>query len=164
VPLFTCKDEINIAEVRFSAGGQGYKATMGCIAGRLFDIQIHPSPKGIAFARWDATPTVLLLDDPLRQSADCKVARLILPQWNAYLEAHRSDCPPNWRLHGGHSAYRLVFEQGEFLVLAESDRGQRILQRIDPASGTLFYLASRDEIPKPLDAELALIIKDTSGV
>ncbi len=159
LPLFTCKDEINIAEVRFSAKGQMYKATLGCIAGRVFDFQIHPSPKSIAFARWDAAPTVTLLDDPLRLSADSKVAKLILPLWKNYLAAHGKDCPANWALFDEHSAYRVVLEQGEFLLLAESDDDQRILQRIDPASNKLYYLESHDGIPEPLHEALASIIK-----
>ena len=159
LPLFTRKDEISIAEVRFSARGQMYKATLGCSAGRIFDFEIHPSPKSIAFAHWDAAPTVMLLDDPLRLSADSKVAKIIMPLWMSYLQAYKEDCPPNWTLYDEHSAYRVVFEQGEFLVLAENDDDQRILQRIDPASDELYYLESHDGIPEPLDERLASVIR-----
>ena len=159
LPLFPCKDEINIAEVRFSAKRQMYRATLGCVAGRVFDFHIHPAPKDIAFSRWDAPPTVMLLDDPLRLSADSKLAAIILPQWRTYLDAHGSDCPPNWTLYDEHSAHRAALEQGEFLLLAESWEGERILQRLDPACGKLYYLKTHDGIPEPLDEELTSIIK-----
>ena len=54
VPSFPRTGEFCLAEVRFSVGGNGYKAALTSISGHIFDFRILPSPKAIAFANWDS--------------------------------------------------------------------------------------------------------------
>src|ERR1044071_5148728 len=54
VPMFPRTGEFRLAEVRFTAEGRRYKATLTCIGGHILDFAVTPSPKAIGFADWDS--------------------------------------------------------------------------------------------------------------
>lgn len=65
-----------------------------------------------------------------------------------------------WTLHDAESAYRITFEDGEFLVLAERAGDEFLLHRIDPPSDVVFYLPSHENnTPEPLEGDFRDIFR-----
>ncbi len=158
IPAFPRTGEFPLAEVRFSAAGQRYKATLTCIGGHIFDFGITPSPKPVAFAPWDDSPSARLLNDPL--IADSGRAPEPLPAaWREFLARQRGKQPGDWTLHDVDTAYRTTLDSGEFLILAERAGDQFVLWRIEPADPGLFYMASHDAAPEPLKGPLENVIR-----
>lgn len=160
VPPFPCTDEMELAEVRFKAAGKGFKATLGAIHGHVFDLHIHPGGRQIAFAPWEGTPKSRLLDDPTRQSTSNKRPAVLLPVWNDFLNTHVAGKLKEWDLYTAESAYSVSLESGEYLILADRERDEFILQRMEPPSDQLYYLESHDGTPEPLSKELEEVMKD----
>jgi hypothetical protein len=64
VPLFPREEELPLAEVRFRAAGRAYRARLTAIRGHIFDFQITPGARAVAFHAWEGEPEVRLLADP----------------------------------------------------------------------------------------------------
>lgn len=159
MPKFTCKDEFQLTEVRFAVRKKRFKATLNCLAGHIFDFRIHPGGKSIAFSPWDGTPRVVLLNDPLRASSFKK--REKLPSaWREFLDTLQGKSPENWRLFDEKSAYRIAEEDGDYLLLAESEWGEFLMVRLDPPSEGFFHVEGYDSKPKPLSDRLESVISN----
>jgi hypothetical protein len=109
---------------------------------------------------WEDTPKTKLLDDPMRQSTGRRKLEPVLPAWADLLNERENGQLENWALRNGDSAYSVSLENGEFLVLAERQGYEFVLQRLDPPSDRLYYLESHDGRPEPLSERLELAIKD----
>ena len=160
VPLFPCTDEMEIAEVRFKVAGKRFKASLFSISGHIFDFHIQPGGRSIAFAPWEDTPKTRLLDDPMRQPTGHRKPAALLSVWADFLRKHGNDKFGEWTLNDAHSAYSVSLEEGEFLILADREGDEFVLQRLEPSSDQLFYLESHDGIPEPLSKDLESVIKD----
>jgi hypothetical protein len=159
VPAFPNTGEFRLAEVRFSANGRKYKATLTSIRGHSFDFVILPSPKAIAFTDWDSAASARLLLDPLIVES-VKEPESIPDSWQEFLARPRTGATSEWTLHDAESAYRTAFNDGEFLILAEREGDQFVLHRIDPPASTLFYLDSHDGTPEPIKGELDDVFRE----
>jgi hypothetical protein len=149
VPTFPRASEFRLAEVRFRAREKNYKATLTSIRGHIFDFTILPNPKAVMFAKWEPGATARLLSDPLTvEPAD--ESQPIPVSWREFLIRAESVATGDWKLRDAKTAYRIAFNDGEFLVLAERDGDQFILHRIDPPASTLFYVDSHDAMPEPI--------------
>src|SRR5579883_1093610 len=105
VPAFPRTGEFKLAEVKFSVGGRGYKATLTSISGHIFDITVTPSPKAIAFADWDAAPAVGLLSDPLTVTSASEPSPI--PElWRQFLTRHQAPARSNWTFYNSETAVR----------------------------------------------------------
>jgi hypothetical protein len=158
VPSFPCTDEMELAEVRFRAAGKRYKAVLSSIQGHISDFYIRPGGRLIAFAPWEDTPQTRLLDDPMRQPTGRKKLAALLPVWVEFLARHGNGQSGDWTLHDADSAYTVSLEDGMFLVLAEREGDEFVLQRLEPLSDELFYLASHYGTPEPLRKDLESVI------
>jgi hypothetical protein len=160
VPLFPCTDEMELAEVRFKAAGKQFKATLGSVAGHIFDFRLQPGGRSVAFALWEDTPRTRLLDDPMRQSTGRRNPAALLPAWVDFVKRHENAQSGVWTLYNGDTAYSVSLETGEFRILAEREGDEFVLQRLEPPSDQLYYLESHDGIPEPLSKDLESVIKD----
>lgn len=158
LPTFPRTGDFQLAEVRFSIQGRRYKATLASIGGHIFEFTIIPSPKAVAFANWDATPSTRLLNDPL--TADSASEPQPIPDsWRDFLARCQASDAGDWKLHNSETAYRTAFVDGEFLILAEREGDQFLLHRIDPPASTLFYLDSHDGTPEPIKGDILEILR-----
>jgi hypothetical protein len=148
-----------LAEVRFKVNGKRFKATLFSIKGHIFDFHVQPGGRSIAFTPWDDSPKVTLLDDPMRQPIGRKKPALLPPAWTDFLARHSNETFVDWTLNDADSAYSISLEDGEFLILAEREGDEFILQRLEPASDKLFYLQSHDGTPEPLAKDLETVMK-----
>jgi hypothetical protein len=162
VPNFPRTSELRLAEVRFRARGQGYKATLTSIRGHAFNFTIFPSPKAIAFANWDSAASARLLSDPLTVESPDE-SEPMPSSWREFLARPQSGATNEWKLHDSGSAYRTAFADGEFLVLAEREGDQFVLHRIDPPASTLFYLDSHDGTPEPIKGDILDVFRKTDN-
>ena len=151
IPLFPCTGEFRLAEVRFRAGGRPYKAVLSSINGHIFDFAITPGPKAIAFEAWDGRSTSALLGDPLRAATRSKEPESIPALWGDFLLRHAGQQPGGWVLYDVSTAYRVVVNDAEYLILAEREGPEFILHRIEPGGERLYYLKHHDAVPQPLD-------------
>ncbi|HLH53121.1 MAG TPA: hypothetical protein VKY92_05845 [Verrucomicrobiae bacterium] len=159
VPAFPRTGEFKLAEVKFSVGGRGYKATLTSISGHIFDITVTPSPKAIAFADWDAAPAVGLLSDPLTVTSASEPSPI--PElWRQFLTRHQAPARSNWTFYNSETAVRTAIADAEFLVLAEREGDQFVLHRIEPAASYLFYLDSHDGAPQPIKGDLEDVFRE----
>jgi hypothetical protein len=154
VPRFPCTDEFRLAEVRFKAGGKSYKATLSCIGGYIFDLAVTPGPRSVAFVRWDEPGEAALLGDPLRAPTGIKEAEVLPRAWQEFLRAHAGGPPDVWVWYDEVGAYRVARESGVYLVLAEGEGPQFVLQRVEPWAEELWYLPHYDGEPEPLKLTL----------
>ena len=153
VPMFSQTGEFPLAEVRFSAGGRRFKATLNSIAGHIFDFAISPSPHDIAFLDWEGTPTARLLSDPL--SADAPQPLTPLPDvWHDFMARHQPLDAVGWTLYTDQTARRVTLDEGEFLILAERGGDEFVLHRIEPEASDLFYLELHDGKPEPIVGDI----------
>lgn len=159
VPMFPCTDEMPLAEVRFKANGKRFKATLFSIEGHIFDFHVQPGARSIAFVPWDDSPKITLLDDPMRQPTGRKKSAVLAAAWSDFLARHANETFVDWTLNDADSAYSVSLEDGEFLILAEREGNEFILQRLEPASDRLFYLQSHDGTPEPLARDLETLLK-----
>jgi hypothetical protein len=153
IPTFPRTGEFRLAEVQISVRGRRYKATLTCIGGRVFDFTVRPSPKAIAFADWDASPSARLLSDPMRMES-ANEPQPIPESWREFLARRQGSSLGDWTIHDPQTAFRTDLTEGEFLVLAEREGDHFVLHRIDPPASTLFYLDSHDGRPESLKGEL----------
>jgi hypothetical protein len=162
IPTFPRTGEFPLAEVRFSAEGRPYKATLASIDGHIFDFTVTPSPKAVAFAVWDATPSSRLLSDPLIAESARAPERMPV-EWSEFL-ARRPERPhpDDWTFHDADTAYRTTLDEGEFLVLAERGGDEFVMHRIEPPASSLFYLASHDATPQPINGAIQNVFQETS--
>jgi hypothetical protein len=72
----------------------------------------------------------------------------VSPVWQAILERESGLAHLDWVLHNEEPAYRVVLDGAEYLVLAERNGEQLILQRLEPWTDQLFYLASHEDTPE----------------
>lgn len=161
LPKFPCTDQFRLAEVTFDVKGKRYKATLSSIDGHLFDFAITPGPRSVAFERWDALVTAVLLADPLRAPTGRKEPESLPLQWREFLRDRAGDQPPGWILHDEGTAHRVSLDDGVYLILAEHEEPAFILHRVEPAGAHLFYLPHYDAQPEPLQAELREVIEGT---
>jgi hypothetical protein len=152
VPSFPNTDEFPLAKVRFSAGGRRFKATLYCVGGHAFDFTILPNPKGMEFATWDDAPATTLMRDPMITRGAAEPSSLPAV-WQEFL-TRGEKAPEGWKLHDGRSAYRITCHDAEYLVLAERGGDQFVLQQIDPAVTSLYYLDSHDGVPEAIDGDV----------
>ena len=143
VPMFPRTGEFRLAEVRFTAEGRRYKATLTSIGGHMFDFAVTPSPKAIAFADWDSAPSVRLLSDPLVIDS-ARAPDPIPDAWREFLARRQPQAAKGWEFHGSETAYRTTLDEGDFLVLAECEGDEFVLHRIEPPASALFYMGSHD--------------------
>jgi hypothetical protein len=158
VPSFPRTGEFRLAEVRFSAQGRSYKATLTSIGGHIFDFTIFPSPRAIAFTDWDSPASVRLLNDPLAVEL-ANEPEPIPDSWRKFLARPRPPATDKWKFHDSESVYRTAFNDGEFLVLAEREGDQFVLHRIEPPAATLFYLNSHDGSPEPIKGDILDVLR-----
>ncbi|HEX6737611.1 MAG TPA: hypothetical protein VF310_05060, partial [Vicinamibacteria bacterium] len=158
VPLFPCTDEIKLATVRFRVSGRSFKSTLTCIQGHVFDFATSPGPKDVAFGHWQGEPTSTLLDDPLRAPTGRKALEHLPQRWAALLQDRGRASQTSWQLHDGSTAYRVAFDDAEYLILAEREGDEFILWRTEPPADGLFYLPHHDGVPEPLRAEPEALI------
>lgn len=162
VPSFPCTDEFPLAQVRFSISARPYKATLTSINGHIFDFAVTPSPKEVAFVPWDAGTTVQLLDDPLRTSTGKGPREKISAAWGKFLSQHSQKEIAGGTLYDENTAYRVPSDNGQYLLLAERNGDEFILQNVEPDEGSpkkLLYLASHDGTPEPISGTLDDLIK-----
>ena len=150
IPAFPHTGEFPLAEVRFSAEGRRYKATLTSIAGHIFDFAVTPRPKAVAFATWDAAPSSRLLSDPLIVHSG-RAPEPIPAAWREFLARRPRQQKDDWTFHDADTAYRTTFDEGEFLILAERAGDEFVMHRIEPPASSLFYLASHDATPEPIE-------------
>jgi hypothetical protein len=162
VPSFPCTDEFRLARVRFSVQAKSYTATINCIHGHIFDFAVSPSPKQVAFALWDGAPSVQLLNDPLRAPTGRRQAENIPPTWRKFLLQHSGQAISGWVLYDENTAYRVPSENGEYLLLAERNGDEFIVQNLeggDEPQDRLLYLDSHDSTPEPICETLEDLIR-----
>jgi len=147
VPSFPRTDEFQLATMRFTAQGRSYQAKLTCLKGHMFDFSIIPGPQAVTFETWDAPAVVRLLADPLAIPSG-NAPNPLPASWQELLARPRPADTDEWEFHDAQTAYRTVFNDGEFLVLAERAGDQFILHRLDPPASTLYYLNSHDGIPE----------------
>ncbi len=160
--MFPRTGEFRLAQVRFTAGGRRYKATLSSIDGHVFDFAVTPSPKAIAFANWESAPSVRLLSDPLTVESS-REPELVPRAWQEFLARPRPQDTDDWTFHDSETAYRTTFNEGEFLVLAERQGDEFVLHRIEPLASTLFYMASHDGTPEPIEGDILAIFRKTNN-
>lgn len=153
IPMFPRASEFPLAEVRFSVARRRYKATLTSIGGHIFDFSVTPSPKSVAFAEWDASPTTKLLSNPLATDA-ARPPEPIPQVWSEFMAQPKSSTH-GWDIYDANTARRVTLDEGEFVILADRDGDEFLLHRIEPAATTLFYLESHDATPEPLDRPVA---------
>ena len=153
IPAFPHTGEFPLAEVRFVVEQRRFKARLSSIKGHIFDFAITPSPKAVAFAKWDAAPDVRLLSDPLSVESG-RTPEPIPAAWGEFLARRRSLPASDWTFHNGETAYRLTVDEGEFLILAERAGDEFILCRLDPPASTFFYLRSHDGTPEAMEGTI----------
>jgi hypothetical protein len=158
VPSFPRTGEFGLAEVRFSVGGQKYKARLTSIKGHIFDFTIRPGPKAITFSVWDSGASARLLADPLINDA-ANEPQAMPDSWREFLRGPLSSIADGWIVHDGESVYRTTIGDAEFLVLAEREGDEFILHRIEPAGTTLFYLGSHDGRPGPIGGDFLDVLQ-----
>lgn len=164
VPSFPCAEEFRLAEVRFSARGKNYKATLTCVGGHIAILTVAPSPKQVAFEPWDGEPTVQILNDPLSPTAIHRQTNSVLPAWRKFLLEHPGKTSEGWILYDEITAYRVPSDDGEWLVVAVRNGDEFILQELEAERetvGKLLYLSSHDGKPEPISGDLAEFVKRT---
>jgi hypothetical protein len=158
VPLFPRLGEFPLARVGFAVERRRYRATLSCVAGHIFDVGITPSPRRIAFAGWDSSPTADLLSDPFGPDGDS--GHEIPTAWQSVLGSARAQAAATgWVLHDARTVRLITLEEGQFLVLAERDGDEFILHRVVPSSEVLFRLASHDGTPQAIRDDVAVIFQ-----
>jgi hypothetical protein len=160
IPAFPHTAESPLAEVRFSAAGKRYKATLTSIGGHIFDFAITPSPKAIAFVNWDGAPSARLLTDPL-VAQPSHALQPIPAAWREFLARHPGQQAGGWTFHAAGTAYRTTLREGEFVILAERAGDEFVMHPIEPADSDLFYLASHDGTPKAIKGSLDDVFHET---
>jgi len=150
---------MELVEVRFKAGGKRFKSTLISIAGYIFEFRLQPGGRYIAFAPWEGSPQTTLLDDPMRQSIGKRKSATVLPAWVAYLTKHGSSPSAGWTFYDEATAYSVSLDMGEFLILAEREGDEYILQRLEPPSEQPYYLESHDGTPELLLKGFETVIK-----
>jgi hypothetical protein len=158
VALFPCTDEFQLAEVKFRIAGRSYKAVLSCINGHIFDFAITPGPRKVAFEPWEEGPTAVLLRDPLVAPTGKKEPESLPVQWQKFLARHSGDRPDGWVLYDETTAYRVVIDNAQYLILAERQGPQFILHRVEPTGNRLYYLKHHDDIPEPFNRELETLM------
>lgn len=157
-PRFPRRGEFQLARVGFAVEGRRYRATLGCVAGHIFDFGITPSPQRIAFTDWDSPPTADLLSDPF--GTETESAREIPAAWRTVLASSATPAAAaGWVLHDSRTARLVVLAEGQFLVLAERGGDEFILHRVEPSSDVMFRLASHDGTPERIRGDLAAIFQ-----
>jgi hypothetical protein len=152
-PLFPRTDELQLATVRFSAGGRAFKATLQCIGGHIFDFSTVPGPKPVAFVSWDSVSSTRLLADPLLSSTRGSEPTPLPALWRE-LAARFAGHTTNWALHDERTSYRVTLPTGEYLVLGEREGDEFILFRLYPEDDRIFHAAAHDEGPTPIEQEV----------
>jgi len=145
--MFPCTDEFRLAQVKFRIAGRAYKATLSCINGHIFDFAITPGPKNVAFEPWEEGPAAALLRDPLLAPSGNREPERLPVQWQKFLERHSGDQTDGWVLYDETTAYRVVIDDAQYLILAEREGPQFILYRVEPSGDGLYYLKHHDGIP-----------------
>jgi len=158
VALFSCTDEFRLAEVKFRIAGCAYKAVLSSISGHIFDFAITPGPKQVAFEVWEGAPTSVLLRDPLRAPNGSKEPESLPVEWQNFLARHSGDRRYGWVLYDETTAYRVVLNDAQYLLLAEREGPEFILHRVEPIGERLYYLKHHDGSPEPLDLELETVM------
>jgi hypothetical protein len=161
IPAFPHTGEFPLAEVRFSAAGKRYKATLTSIGGHIFDFAITPSPKAIAFLSWDGAPSARLLTDPLVAQSS-RAPEPIPPAWREFLARRPRQQSGGWTFYDADTAYRTALREGEFVILAERAGDEFVMHRIEPAASELFYSARHDGTPVPIKEPLDELFQETS--
>jgi len=158
VPQFSNTDEFRLAEISFTVDGRRFKASLICIAGHIFDLEITPSPKSIMFRDWDAPPETRLTNDPLRPPQGRKAPEGIPGHWQNILQQYGPESPAGWILHDESSARRVSLDNKEFLIVAEKEGVEFLLYCVEPATEGLFYLAHYDGTPEPFRGEIESLL------
>jgi hypothetical protein len=161
VPHFPCADEFRLARVRLSIQAKAYAATLNCIHGHIFDFAVSPSPKLVAFALWDGAPAVQLLNDSLCTPTGRKQAESIPPTWRKFLLQHSRQAISGWVLYDENTAYRVPSDNGEYLLLAERNGNEFVVENLEGGEepqDRLLYLDSHDGIPEPIRGSLEDLI------
>jgi hypothetical protein len=156
--MFSHSGEFRLAEVRFAVDRRRYKAVLTCIGGHIFDFGITPSPRAIAFAAWDGSPSARLLADP-RVPGPARESQPIPDTWRQILDHGRLPDRGGWTLHDSRTAYRVPLAEGEFLVLAERGGDEFLLHRVEPPASTLWHLASHDGVPEPIRGDVLELLR-----
>jgi len=159
IPAFAHTGEFLLAEVRFSAAGRRYKATLTSVGGRMFEFLISPSPKAISFASWDGDPSARLLADPLIAQSS-RAPEPIPTAWREFLVGRHGQQPGDWTFHDADTAYRTTVGQGEFVVLAERAGDEFVMHRIEPPASNLFYVAPHDGTPEPISGAIQDVFRE----
>jgi hypothetical protein len=150
VAEFARTGEFRLVEVRFAVGGRRFRSTLTCIRGHIFDFATSPGPRAVAFSQWDGAAAVRLLADPL-QAIDMAREEEVLPAaWAELLRHLGGSAGGGWQLHDGANAHRVALDDGEYLVLAEREGDEFILQRLEPPADGFFYLPHHDAEPEPM--------------
>ncbi len=162
IPAFPHRGEFPLAEVRFNAAGRRYKATLHSVGGQIFQFAVTPSPKMVAFAAWEGVPSARLLNDPLVAGAG-RAPEAIPPAWREFLARGPRPQAADWTLYDSDTAYRTTLSQGEFVILAERAGDEFVMQRVEPPASKLFYLASHDGTPEPIEGRLEDVFRKTDS-
>jgi hypothetical protein len=129
--------------------------------GHIFDFAITPSPRSIAFADWDTPPNARLISDPLA-AGGTRALEPMPDAWRDFLTRSRPQETAGWTLHDADTAYRVSFDEGEFLVLAERAGNEFVLHRLEPPASTMFYLESHDGEPRPIRGGIADLFRPSN--
>jgi hypothetical protein len=154
VLMFPNTDEFRLAQVKFRIAAKAYKAILSCINGHIFDFAITPGPRDVAFNEWEGEPTTVLLGDPLRSPSGRKDLEAVPVEWQNFLARQSDESLSKWVLYDETSAYRVVINDAQYLILAEREGPQFILQRLEPPDEQLYYLRHHDDTPRPIDSEI----------
>jgi hypothetical protein len=157
-PLFPRTGEFRLAEIRFKANDRRYKATLTSIEGHIFDFAVTPCPKSVAFSPWDGSPTARLLSDPMLTDQS-RQPDSIPDTWRQVLEQRLQLQADDWKFHDEDTAYRVTFDEGEFLVLAERGGDEFVMHRIEPPASGLFFLQSHDGTPELINGPVQSVLR-----
>ncbi len=162
VRAFPRASEFPLAEVRFRAGGQRYRARLSCIGGHIFDFAITPPARDVAFSEWEGQPVTVLLGNPMDEAAP-KPPEPVPEAWSKALAGRKVPAHAEWSFHEPDSVYRVVLEVGEFLVLGERTGADFLLYRLDPEPQEFFVQCGHDGSPVPIREPLAEWLASHSG-
>jgi hypothetical protein len=112
----------------------------------------------VSFRGWQGEAAPVLLADPLRTPTGTKELEQLPLSWKALLQRRGREATTGWQLHDQSTAYQLVFEDGEYLMLAEREGDEFILCRMDAPDEGFFHLRHHDGIPERLVIEPEAVI------
>ena len=134
------------------------RAALLSVAGRVFELSDKPSSETCGVCRVGGGAEGHALggpDAPVEQARHRTSARgvgRVLGQWSTCirLDLAGSSCP----------AYRVTLEDGEYLVLAEREGEEFVLQRVEPPAEHLFLHELHEGAPRPIHGDVGEVLDE----